>query len=167
MCTTRLETVCASSFSERHQISPLEGRSLNEQVWTGLQWWPPDVSGRAWVCPLRGRVCQKGSDRYVQGTMWPIPWCTWCYLSLTVDRQTPVKTLPSRNFVFAGCNKICGSARMTYGTSYSLQSFFNFWKMCLEIIFETIVGRNKAPGEITSVWNQTLTKEYKGENLCY
>ena len=42
-------------------------RASIEQVWTGLQWWPPDANNRR-------------SQRGVPSTMWPIPWCMWYYL---------------------------------------------------------------------------------------
>ena len=47
-------------------------RSSNELVWTGLQSSPPDVTSR-WVGPQVW--CPGGTP-----TMWPIPWCMWCYL---------------------------------------------------------------------------------------
>ena len=58
-------------FQLPHQTSLLGSRSINEQVWTGLQWSPPDVTweGRSLGLMWGGHP-----------TMWPITWCIWCYL---------------------------------------------------------------------------------------
>ena len=48
-----------------------------EQVWTGLQWWPPDATGKGWVCPGGEVGMSRGGGTR---TMWPIPWRMWCYL---------------------------------------------------------------------------------------
>ena len=70
----------------------------SEQVWIGLQWWPPDVSSRGGLmysglisrgggtlpCDLSHDTCNVP---YPLTPHWPM------------NRQTPVKTLPSCNFV--------------------------------------------------------------------
>ena len=73
------------SFSGHHQML-LEGVTLPEQVWTGLQWSPPDViRGSPGLMSGEGyRTWPGGRSGYP--TVWPIPWCIWCYPSLwTVD----------------------------------------------------------------------------------
>ena len=101
MPTTHLETICAPVKVATTKYHSQGRESPNEQVWTGLQWSLPDVTSRGspgmmsrgrWVLHL---TFPGGAYRTIQ----PIPWCIWCYLSPHMDRQTPVKTLPSRNFV--------------------------------------------------------------------
>ena len=69
------------------------GWSWDEQVWTGLQWSPPDVTIRGWIRPL---------GKYIL-SMLPISWCMWCTYPppppCGQNEQTPLNTLPSRNFV--------------------------------------------------------------------
>ena len=43
MCTARLPTV---NFTGHQMSLPVVGVSSSNQVWTGLQWWPPDVTSR-------------------------------------------------------------------------------------------------------------------------
>ena len=89
----------------------------NEQVWTGLQWWPPNVTRRG-SYPMSGGARAGGRSLYrdvpclegelglglglgrgtVQwGPMHPEWWSHGT--RPLVNRQTRLKTLPSRNFV--------------------------------------------------------------------
>ena len=70
-------------------------RSSNEQVWTGLQWSPPDVSGRG------GGYSRWGGGGYAKGWDPNYPMIHMMYLPPPpqTEWQTPVKTLPFRNFV--------------------------------------------------------------------
>ena len=76
MYTAHLEAIC---FSGHHQML-LWGGTLPEQVWTGLHLSPPDVPSR------------------------DIPRSDITYY-WHVNRQMPVKTLPSRNFVCGSNNQ--------------------------------------------------------------
>ena len=80
--------------------------AASEQVWTGIQWWPLDVTirgGQGWRshvwCP-QGRTGGPMSDVQggpVQGG--PMHHGLWSRGNpLWTDRQTHVKTLPSHNF---------------------------------------------------------------------
>ena len=91
-----------------------ERRSSSEQVkQTGLQWWPPDVSSRGGG---RSHVWYPGG-----GVGYPYPNVSWVMViwetptpshntqhpvppapPTHTEWQTPVKTLPSRNFVCGG-----------------------------------------------------------------
>ena len=104
MRTSRLETVCGSSFSGHHQMSRGWGCRLGpqmnkfEQVFgdhhqmslAGAKSWGlmsrgggQGVSPRVWCPGWRG--CPA---------MWPIPWCIWCYLTPSlVNRHTPVHNI--------------------------------------------------------------------------
>ena len=80
-------------FGDHWQIPILvgkEGRSLSEQVWTGLQWWPLTFSSRGWV---------SGYGRYVGGgggvySHVPIHHGKWSHGNPGTEWQTPVKTSP-------------------------------------------------------------------------
>ena len=58
----------------------------SEQIWTGLQWWPPDVTSngkgvsRGMDMSRGGYVQRRGVSLGGTPTMWPISWCLWCYL---------------------------------------------------------------------------------------
>ena len=91
--TACLPIVCVSVATTRCQYW-FGGWSSSEQISTGLQWWSPDVSSRQ-----RGLVPMSivsGEDRYLSWVM-----VTWHPPSVDrmTDRQTPVKTLLSRNSV--------------------------------------------------------------------
>ena len=86
MRKVHLETVHASVVPTRcHSRGP-----SSEQVWTGLQCWPPDVSRTG-----------GSSQVWCPGDAYHITYPMMHLMLLThpVDRQTPVKTLPSQNFV--------------------------------------------------------------------
>ena len=81
-------------FCGQHQLSLLGGRPSSEQVWKGLQCWPPDVSGmddrpQVW-CPVE------------YPAMWPSSWCICCYLPHTpirmTDRHLWKRSLPATSF---------------------------------------------------------------------
>ena len=58
MCTTHLQTVDASMVTTRCSSGE---RSPNEQVWTSLQWWPPDVTnGGPGLMSFGGQVWCSG-----------------------------------------------------------------------------------------------------------
>ena len=89
-------------------VPPLWGGSSNEQVWTGLQWWPSDVTSRGWA-KVNGPI----SDVCVGNQSWGIPClmsemgCGPCRVRSNASwimviwghpwEQTRVKTLPSPN----------------------------------------------------------------------
>ena len=81
---------------------------------------PPDVSsGGSPGLMSSGGVPHLSLSGWVP-TMWPIPWCIWRYLPTTprTDRHTPMKTLPSRNF-------ICGGNINERLTAHCLESLFH------------------------------------------
>ena len=89
MLTVHLSTVNVPVLATRCQYQ-LGGYPANEQVWTALKWWPPDVSSRGW-----GEL----------PSMWPIPWSMW-YLPIPpqwTDRCLWKHYLPATTV--AGINK--------------------------------------------------------------
>ena len=78
------------------------GGSQNEQVWAGLHWWPPEVTNggrgpQVW-CPGVPYLTFSWEGWYP--TMWPIPMMHLMLPSPSPNRQMPMKTLPSHNFVW-------------------------------------------------------------------
>ena len=79
------------------------GRSSREQVWTGLQWWSPNVraggGGRSLGLMSRGEAVGP-LVWYWWGGMWHIPWCMGCTYTpiLWTDRHLWKHYLPVTSF---------------------------------------------------------------------
>ena len=82
--------------------------SWNDQVWTGLQWWPPDFSsGKGEGMGILGPM-SRGGGGYHRSHIQVVRYILPCDLShdafdvtyhpFWTEWQTPVKTLPSRNY---------------------------------------------------------------------
>ena len=78
MRTARLPTVWISVATTRCQWGE-GGRTSSEQVWTGLQWWPPDVTSRRMA--LSEQVWTGLMSREV-----PQAWCPGGYPRPDVQR---------------------------------------------------------------------------------
>ena len=78
MCTTHLETVHASVSVATTRCHSY--RSQNEQFWKDLQWSPLDIinGGDLSKSDIQGVPYLTFPGGYP--TIWPIPWCIWCYL---------------------------------------------------------------------------------------
>ena len=100
--SSRMRTVPTSVATTRCQYQ-WGCSSSSEQVWTGFQWWLPDVSGRGASIEqgVVGMVYQGVVGMVYQGVGYvTYPMIHVRYLPPPpVNRQIPVKTLPSRNFV--------------------------------------------------------------------
>ena len=82
-----------------HRMSVLGERSPSEQIWTGFQWWPPNVPSRE--AGTRGsqgaEEAGAGGCTVKSNASWVM--VIWGPSPLWTDRHTRVKTLPFRNFV--------------------------------------------------------------------
>ena len=96
MCTTRMESVHASFSVAWGGV----GMYPNEQVWTGLQWSPADVTSMGSPGLMSGKVLYLafpggGVPYYVTYPMMHFMLLT----PLPMDRQVNVKAIPSWKFV--------------------------------------------------------------------
>ena len=69
--TTRLPMICVLVATTRWQYQ--WGMSSSEQVWTGLQWWPPDFSSRGRGSSQGLMSRKRGVPNHVTYSM-----CMWC-----------------------------------------------------------------------------------------
>ena len=148
---------------------PVGGGSSSEQVWTGFQWWPPNVtSGGLGGGPYlmsrveglggshvwcMGRGWGAGAGRGVPCLMSEVQWVIvgnshkWTLLFLWTDRQTRVKTWCSRNF-FGGrwiyllsvlWHFICRHSTMTFYCFYLSWVMGGGFSTTTALIYWTII----------------------------
>ena len=117
MHTACLEIVRASVSVVTTRCCWGGGRSVNEKVWIGVQWSPPDVtiqgseigpqvwwlgegegvSSQIWCPEVGPKVwCLGRGGGYT--TMWAIPWCIWYYLHTPLEQTDTCEniTFPQR-----------------------------------------------------------------------
>ena len=111
MHTVCLETIHASFLVVTNRCLSW-GVSPNEQVWTGFQWSPPDVTSRGFPGLMSrgtlpdlswsGRGYPTSPVQMEYPTIWAILWSIWCYPPWT-DKRLWKHYLPAN--VFAGGNE--------------------------------------------------------------
>ena len=105
-----MHTACLPAIHHLATRCQYLGKSSSKQAWTGLQWWPPDVTSRGardrgfyvW-CLMEGACTVRSNASWVMVT-WGVP------VDRETDRHTPVKHyLPTTSL--AEGNKSCSSTQ--------------------------------------------------------
>ena len=98
----------------------------NEEVWTGLQWSPPNVISKEET---------PKSDVWGRG-LWHIPWCIWCYLPPHPMNRRMQKHYHLQTSFAGGIDGLASEATSPHESTRSIE--FHQMSILIEI-FTTVV----------------------------